>query len=624
MFRLITETKLNGRIPVRKFKSTRTGLSVVLCDVDGPVCNGYFVLATEAHDDDGLPHTLEHLIFLGSELYPYKGALDLLANRCLASGTNAWTDTDHTCYTMTTAGSGGFLSLLPIYLDHILFPTLADSGFATEVHHVNGEGEDAGVVYCEMQGRENVDSSIAHLQLLRTAYPGSGYSSETGGIMHNLRTSTNNEKVRAYHKEFYRAENLTVIVTGQVPQEALFQVLDAVEQRILEKPKLPAFTRPWQTPVAPLDGPKDVKIVYPSDEEDSGLVYVSWRGPKSSTEQTTLTACSVLLRYLTNTSISPLQQEFVEIDDPLASGVSYSMMENAESLLYVEFENVPVAKLEEIKPRLMQQLARLGQGNGTVDMTRVKTIVEKLILEAYCSLEDAPHDAAAFMIIGDVLYGQTEEDFAKRMNVIAEYEFLREQSEAYWVDLLKRYLLDGHSVVIRAYPSVEEQKRMAKEEADRIAAQREQLGSAGLEQKRAELLNAIEANEGRSPGVEVLTSVPVPSVDDINFHPWSVYRPGDKSSSSSSLQFRLEDFPYFTECYDIKTNFVYVNVSLDTQFLSQAERLYLPLLLELAMESPIKVGDTVTPYEGTRITVIDDLLQYIYDNNFSLSPSQTW
>lgn len=28
--------------------------------------------ATEAHDHDGLPHTLEHLIFMGSEKYPYK------------------------------------------------------------------------------------------------------------------------------------------------------------------------------------------------------------------------------------------------------------------------------------------------------------------------------------------------------------------------------------------------------------------------------------------------------------------------------------------------------------------------------------------------------------------------
>jgi len=30
------------------------------------------ISATEAHDDDGLPHTLEHLVFMGSEEYPYK------------------------------------------------------------------------------------------------------------------------------------------------------------------------------------------------------------------------------------------------------------------------------------------------------------------------------------------------------------------------------------------------------------------------------------------------------------------------------------------------------------------------------------------------------------------------
>lgn len=53
-----------------------------------------------------------------------QGVLDLLANRCLASGTNAWTDTDHTCYTMTNAGSEGFLKLLPVYVEHILYPTL--------------------------------------------------------------------------------------------------------------------------------------------------------------------------------------------------------------------------------------------------------------------------------------------------------------------------------------------------------------------------------------------------------------------------------------------------------------------------------------------------------------------
>jgi Zn-dependent M16 (insulinase) family peptidase len=79
--------------------------------------------------------------------------LDSLANRAIAQGTNAWTDVDHTCYTITTAGSKGFLNLLPIYVDHILYPTLTDTGYHTEVHHINGKGEDAGVVYSEMQVR---------------------------------------------------------------------------------------------------------------------------------------------------------------------------------------------------------------------------------------------------------------------------------------------------------------------------------------------------------------------------------------------------------------------------------------------------------------------------------------
>lgn len=56
-----------------------------------------------------------------------QGLLDLLANRCLAQGTNAWTATDHTCYTIETAGSEGFINMLPIYLDHVLYATLTVS-----------------------------------------------------------------------------------------------------------------------------------------------------------------------------------------------------------------------------------------------------------------------------------------------------------------------------------------------------------------------------------------------------------------------------------------------------------------------------------------------------------------
>jgi len=241
------------KTPVRIFESAATKLRVCLIAAEGPLVNGYFALATEAfdndyaHRDDGLPHTLEHLVFLGSEevccarerhrhrlrlpplppllplpppsppgaiapavaadpppnaQYPFKGVLDKLANRCLAQvsglllpllvvllllalllllpplnactsymrqGTNAWTDVDHTAYTITTAGSEGFLNLLPIYMDHVLFPTLLDSSFTTEIHHVTAEGDDKGVVYCEMQARLLKDPCRAFLKQLPAA-----------------------------------------------------------------------------------------------------------------------------------------------------------------------------------------------------------------------------------------------------------------------------------------------------------------------------------------------------------------------------------------------------------------------------------------------------------------------
>ena len=71
-----------------------------------------------------------------------------------------------------------------------------DAAYLTEVHHVNGEGEDAGVVYCEMQARENTAEELSSFLLAHRMYPGHcGYKSNTGGKMSNLRDSCSNEKV---------------------------------------------------------------------------------------------------------------------------------------------------------------------------------------------------------------------------------------------------------------------------------------------------------------------------------------------------------------------------------------------------------------------------------------------
>jgi Zn-dependent M16 (insulinase) family peptidase len=47
---------------------------------------------------------------------------------------------------------------------------------------------------------------------------------------------------------------------------------------------------------------------------------VAWRGPKAL-DQRELTALALLCEYLTDSALSPLQKEFVESEDPLASDV---------------------------------------------------------------------------------------------------------------------------------------------------------------------------------------------------------------------------------------------------------------------------------------------------------------
>ncbi|XP_047041443.1 uncharacterized protein C05D11.1-like [Helicoverpa zea] len=593
-FKLVSSTKASDVIPVNKYVSEKTGITVIIAGVEGPLVNGFFCLATEAHDDDGLPHTLEHLIFLGSERYPYKGILDLLANRCMAHGTNAWTDTDHTCYTVYTAGDAGMLTLLPIYLDHILRPTLTDHGFITEVHHIDGDGEDAGVVYCEMQGRENNATSRCDLQLLRAMYPDSGYSAETGGIMKNLRTSTDNTKVRNFHKQFYRAENLTIILTGQIEAEDVFAALATVEDDIIAKKAnepQEEWVKPWTT-IPPPPNYGELKVQWPADTEDCGQVIFGWRGPllTEASALKDLTGCAILLRYLCDTAAAPLQRCLVEREDALAGDISYNLTENIASLIKIELENVPMDKLEQARDDALKCLKTVCVGEEALDMDRLRRLLRKQLREAIASLESDPHHAVAFRCIGDALYSQNEDHFISRMNPQTDLVALLEESSEYWLSLLQKYFTDD-LVTIMGSPSIDLQTKMAEEEKSRIEEQRAQLGETGLAEKAARLQEAMDFNE-RPPPPGTLASVPVPpcSFKCHNINSWS-------SDGENCPHFDLKEIPMYARVHSLKTNFVYINLIFDTSSVDESSRKWLPLHMNGLAECPVRRGDTLVPHE---------------------------
>ena len=216
---------------ITQYVSERSGMHVVVANRQGPKITGYFTLATEIFDDSGAPHTLEHLVFMGSKSYRYKGLLDKLSSRAY-SATNAWTATDHTAYTLETAGWEGFAQILPVYLEHVLLPTITDEGIVTEVWHIDGEGNDAGVVYSEMQAVQTRSAEILDLKARRMMYPPNvGFRYETGGMTDALRVLTP-ERIRQFHKDMYQPRNLCLVLVGEVDQENLLQILNEFEESI--------------------------------------------------------------------------------------------------------------------------------------------------------------------------------------------------------------------------------------------------------------------------------------------------------------------------------------------------------------------------------------------------------
>lgn len=210
---------------------------------------------------------------------------------------------------------------------------------------------------------------------------------------------------------------------------------------------MPPYDRPWQTPVPPLGESIEKVIKFPTEDEESGSILIGCRGP-ACCDHYSLSALSVLLDYLTDTSIAPLQRELVEIPDPYCSDISCDVLEFLESSLLIKAENVPFEKLSATKDKIKEVLRNLADGKEAIDMKRLGVVIHRKILDTKNRFENRPHDTFAFGILGDFLYSSKPEDLQTRLNTIQYLEKLRQEPVDYWVNFLKRYFISSPSVVV--------------------------------------------------------------------------------------------------------------------------------------------------------------------------------
>ena len=493
-----------------------------------------------------------------------------------------------------------FLQILPIYLDHILFPTLRTEDFITEVHHINGEGHDAGVVYSEIQGSKYATSSSRALK--KKLYPNnSGYYALTGGKLENMRNSTTIEKVREYHKKYYRPENLLLTITGRIEEEQLFTSIRHIEEKILNKWSeggRPEYERPWTNEIEPTGFDTDYLFQheFPDEDEDKAHVILAWRlNHHISDNIPMLEAYELIFKYLSSSKVSPFEASFVHSEDPIASSVGYFSFKYSVPSIGLKFANVPSNRTKEVIPR-MEKVVRqvLDDGPDKFDLVRIQDYIKTGLKKNIKENENSPHSFFPDATLLDKIYGEKPEHFGQYVVASQWSSAHLNHNTSYWLALLNDVFNNHDYLAVEGKPSLELSKNITLTEKLRTEKQIKDLGLDGLAEKAKELENAVASQT--LPGEDILQKIPLGDVNKIQFRSIESY---NRTHNPDDL-FDFSDLPFKVHINDVKSSFVTINIYIDlvTANFTVEQRRYLPLFIDMWTRSPMIKNGVVTDIDG--------------------------
>jgi zinc protease len=191
------------------------GLTVLSVPFDSPGIIAYYtIVRTGARNEvekglSGFAHFFEHMMFRGTDAYPQDKYNDVL--KSLGADSNAYTNQDWTCYHMTIPATA-LAKAVEIESDRFRNLRYDEPAFQKEARAVLGEYN------------KNASSPFLKLDevMQDTAYSTHTYKHTTIGFLADVRDMPNQY---AYSKVFldrwYRPENCTIIVTGDVKHDEL-------------------------------------------------------------------------------------------------------------------------------------------------------------------------------------------------------------------------------------------------------------------------------------------------------------------------------------------------------------------------------------------------------------------
>ncbi len=500
-------------------KHKKSGARVVLIENDDK--NKVFSIGfrTPPGDSTGAPHIMEHSVLCGSKNFPAKDPFVELVKGSLNTFLNAMTYPDKTVFPIASTNDKDFQNLMHVYMDAVFYPNIyqhdeifRQEGWSYELEDPDADLTINGVVYNEMKGAFSSPEGVLDRVVLNTLFPDTCYAYESGGDPEEIPNLTY-EEFLDFHRTYYHPSNSYIYLYGDMDMAGKLDWLDREYLSKFDRTQVDSEIRLQP----PFEEMRESVIPYSiaSEESEEDNTYLSWNKVIGTSLDAKLCLAFDVLDYvLLSAPGACLKKALTEagIGKDILGGYDCSTRQPVFSVVAKNANEEQKEKFVSVIEDTLEDLVRDG-----ID----KTALEAAINYGEFRYREADYGSYpkglmyGLEIMDSWLYDENEPFM--HIDALDIYAFLKEKiGTSYYEDLIQEYLLTNtHGALVIVRPEKGRTARMDAELADQLAAYKDSLSAAEVE----ELVDAtLELKEYQSAPEreEDLKKIPLLTREDLS------------------------------------------------------------------------------------------------------------
>ena len=511
--------EVNGYGYILSHNKTKARVAVIENDDTNKVFTIGF--RTPPADDTGVPHITEHSVLCGSRKFPVKDPFVELCKGSLNTFLNAMTYSDKTVYPLASLNEKDFHNLMHVYMDAVFYPNMYEKkeimmqeGWHYEIDEETGELTYNGVVFNEMKGVYSSSEQQLYRIIEKSLLPHTAYGFESGGDPEAIPNLTQEDFI-AFHKRYYHPSNSYIYLYGDMDAEAELRFID--EEYLQNFDYLEIDSALTDEPA--FEKPVEVREYYSiaeneSEQDNTYLTYNTVVG--TSADKKLCTAFSILEYALLSAPAAPLKKAL--IDAGLGKDILSSFDDGIKQPNFsIIAKNANAEDLERFIQVLEDTLASI-----------VEQGMDKKSLLAAINYFEFKHKEGNFgrfpkgLMLGLNAFSTWLYDDAAALDLFSlndVYDALKQDVETgYFEALIKQYILQNtHKSYCLLMPKKGLNNEIAEREKARLAAYKETLSAADIEEIRANMMH-LKEYQSSGDAEEDLKKIPMLAIDDIEKH----------------------------------------------------------------------------------------------------------